>query len=61
MKFASQFVIGLGLVASSLAQPLEDRDVQIAHLTFHGGPVSYDLAVPNDGTVVPTSKWQTHT
>ncbi|KAI2629959.1 hypothetical protein GGR54DRAFT_287249 [Hypoxylon sp. NC1633] len=55
MQFTSTVLLGLGLVASSLAHPLEDRDVQVAHLTFHGGPASYELTVPADGTVVNTN------
>ncbi|KAI1342946.1 hypothetical protein F5Y15DRAFT_272353 [Xylariaceae sp. FL0016] len=55
MHFSSSILLGLGLVASSLAHPLEDRDVQTAHLVFHGGPASYSLSVPADGTVVPTN------
>ncbi|OTA52721.1 hypothetical protein K449DRAFT_427053 [Hypoxylon sp. EC38] len=55
MKLSSSILFALGLVASSLAHPLDERDVQIAHLTFHGGPASYQLAVPADGTVVNTN------
>ncbi|KAI1211178.1 uncharacterized protein F4807DRAFT_419288 [Annulohypoxylon truncatum] len=55
MKFSSAILFGIGLVASSSAHPLEERDVQVAHLTFHGGPASYDLAVPADGSVVNTN------
>ncbi|KAI4865978.1 hypothetical protein F4820DRAFT_418278 [Hypoxylon rubiginosum] len=55
MKFSSTVLFGLGLVAGSHAHPLEERDVQVAHLTFHGGPASYDLAVPADGTLVYTN------
>lgn len=45
------------LVAAVTAQPLvEPRDTQVAHLTLHAAPVSYNLAVPSDGTVVKTSK-----
>ncbi|KAI0835053.1 hypothetical protein F5Y06DRAFT_277267 [Hypoxylon sp. FL0890] len=55
MKFSSSVLFTLGLVASSSAHPLDERDVQVAHLTFHGGPASYQLAVPADGTVVNTN------
>ncbi|OTB09363.1 hypothetical protein M426DRAFT_6637 [Hypoxylon sp. CI-4A] len=55
MMFTSVILLGLGLAASSSAHPLEDRDVQVAHLTFHGGPASYELDVPADGTVVYTN------
>ncbi len=66
MQFTSQVLLALGLIASASAHPLEGRDVQVAHFTFHGGPASYDLAVPADGSVVITSKFnppfpQTHT
>ncbi|CAI6086681.1 hypothetical protein V2G26_009754 [Clonostachys chloroleuca] len=56
MKF-SLFFINLSLT-SVLARPsLETRSapVQVAHLTFHAGPASYDLAVPADGTEVFTN------
>lgn len=56
MKFTGAILIGLGLVATSTAHPVEERDVQVAHLTFHGGPASYDLSVPADGSVVNTSE-----
>ncbi|WYZ42477.1 hypothetical protein EsH8_VI_000176 [Colletotrichum jinshuiense] len=46
----------LSLAPSSLAHPLEERDeVQTVHLTFHGGPASYDLAIPANGQVYPTN------
>jgi hypothetical protein len=42
--------------AGAMARPSKDtRDVQTAHLTFHGGPASYELAVPADGTEIQTS------
>ena len=58
MQFSINSLLSLTLAASAVASPfdLESRqDVQVAHLTFHGGPASYDLAVPADGSVVPTS------
>ncbi|KAI1082932.1 hypothetical protein F5B20DRAFT_578008 [Whalleya microplaca] len=55
MKFSTTVLFGFGLLERALAHPLEDRDVQVAHLTFHGGPASYELAVPADGTVVNTN------
>ena len=56
MKFSISALLGLGLAASAVASPLEDRqNVQVAHLTFHGGPASYSLSVPADGREVPTS------
>ncbi|RYP55130.1 hypothetical protein DL768_000249 [Monosporascus sp. mg162] len=48
-------ILGLSLATASLSKPLEDRQVQTVHLTFHGGPASYELAVPTDGTVIPTN------
>ena len=55
MKFSINALLGLA-VASAVASPLEDRqNVQVAHLTFHGGPASYSLSVPADGREVPTS------
>jgi hypothetical protein len=48
--------VGFGFVANSVAHPLETRDdFQIVHLTFHGGPASYDLAIPADNNVYSTS------
>lgn len=38
------------------SEKLDERDtVQTVHLTFHGGPASFDMAFPADGTVYPTS------
>lgn len=54
MKFLYSAILAMATVA--LSSPLEEREVQVAHLTFHGGPASYELAVPADGTVVQTSK-----
>lgn len=54
MKFLHSSV--LAMAATVFSSPIEDRQVQVAHLTFHGGPASYELAVPADGTVVQTSK-----
>ncbi|KAI0595165.1 hypothetical protein F4775DRAFT_595519 [Biscogniauxia sp. FL1348] len=55
MKFSQPLILALGLFSESLAHPLDERDVQVAHFTFHGGPASYELAVPADGSVVPTN------
>ncbi|KAI1473142.1 uncharacterized protein F4812DRAFT_40756 [Daldinia caldariorum] len=55
MKFSAVALFGASLIASSSAHPVEERDVQVAHLTFHGGPASYELAVPADGSVVNTN------
>ena len=44
----------LGLVVATPA-PLQERDVQTVHLTFHGGPASYSMAFPADGKVYQTS------
>lgn len=57
MKNIIATLFALGSFGSAMAQPLEERDVQVAHLTFHAGPVSYQLSVPADGTVVPTSTY----
>ncbi|MBE3042543.1 hypothetical protein IMZ48_08185 [Candidatus Bathyarchaeota archaeon] len=47
----------LGLAAATLAHPaLEQRaNPQTVHLTFHGGPASYSMEFPADGTVHETS------
>ncbi|KAI0007461.1 hypothetical protein F4779DRAFT_502716 [Xylariaceae sp. FL0662B] len=55
MKLSVDIILGLGLIGRALTHPLEDRDVQVAHLVFHGGPASYELDVPADGTVIPTN------
>ncbi|KAI1498310.1 hypothetical protein F5X99DRAFT_335008 [Biscogniauxia marginata] len=55
MKFSQPIVLTLSLVSCSLAHPLDGRDVQVAHLTFHGGAASYELSVPADGTVIQTN------
>lgn len=56
MKFLSSAILSMSLATTAFASPLEGRQVQTAHLTFHGGPASYELAVPADGRLVPTSK-----
>ncbi|EMR63885.1 hypothetical protein MGN70_001323 [Eutypa lata] len=53
MKFLYSAI--LAMATTALSSPLEEREVQVAHLTFHGGPASYELAVPADGTVVQTN------
>lgn len=55
MKFYNSLVIASSLLGGIQAQPVEDRGIVVAHLIFHGGPASYDLFVPTDGTPVPTS------
>ncbi|KAI9904449.1 hypothetical protein N3K66_000978 [Trichothecium roseum] len=49
----------LGLAAAALSQPyapISRRDgIQVAHLTFHGGPASYSLIIPSDGQVFYTN------
>lgn len=56
MKYFTILASALGLAASVSAVPLEERDeVQTVHLTFEGGPAKYDMAIPADGTVYPTS------
>ncbi|KAI1422473.1 hypothetical protein F5Y12DRAFT_618433 [Xylaria sp. FL1777] len=54
MQFPCSLVAGLGLIAGIQAQPTQERNIGVAHLTFHGGPASYELYVPIDGTVVTT-------
>ena len=50
-------LLGLSLLTGALAYPsLQTRDdVQTAHLVFHGGPASYELAVKADGVEVLTN------
>ncbi len=55
MKYLTALASALGLLASTSAAPVEERDVQTVHLTFHGGPAEYSMAIPADGTVYPTS------
>ncbi|KAI0869848.1 hypothetical protein GGS24DRAFT_505375 [Hypoxylon argillaceum] len=55
MKFYNSLVIASSLLGGIQAQPVEDRGIVVAHLIFHGGPASYDLFVPTDGTPVPTN------
>lgn len=45
----------LALLGLAAASPLQERDVQTVHLTFHGGPASYSMAFPADGKVYKTS------
>ncbi|KAI8944321.1 hypothetical protein F4801DRAFT_572160 [Xylaria longipes] len=54
MRFSSSLAFGLGLIAGTQARPSESREI-VKHFTFHGGPASYELWVPTDGTVVPTN------
>ncbi|KAL0938473.1 uncharacterized protein CTRU02_205083 [Colletotrichum truncatum] len=56
MKFAATLLANLALALPSLSQPLEERDVfQTVHLTFRGGPASYQLNIPADGQIYPTN------
>ncbi|KAK1998047.1 hypothetical protein LX36DRAFT_700559 [Colletotrichum falcatum] len=56
MKLSSIVFSSLSIFASVLSQPLEERDAfQTVHLTFHGGPVSYELVIPADGQVHATN------
>ncbi|RYP08223.1 hypothetical protein DL764_002038 [Monosporascus ibericus] len=55
MQFFRTTVLGLSLAAASLSQPLEDRQIEVLFFTFHGGPASYELGVPADGTLIPTN------
>ncbi|KAK1760055.1 hypothetical protein QBC47DRAFT_366306 [Echria macrotheca] len=52
MKVYAALALALGLAS---ATPIQERDVQTVHLTFHGGPASYSLAIPADGKVYPTN------
>ncbi|KAK3306205.1 uncharacterized protein B0T15DRAFT_557025 [Chaetomium strumarium] len=56
MKYLAALTSALGLLLTSAsAIPLEERDVQTVHLSFHGGPVQYDMAFPADGNIYPTN------
>ncbi|KAI1758235.1 hypothetical protein F4782DRAFT_524933 [Xylaria castorea] len=55
MRFSSSLVFGLGLIAGTQASPTQGLEIPVVHLKFHGGPASYDLYVPEDGTVVQTN------
>ncbi|KAI0408319.1 hypothetical protein F4802DRAFT_549343, partial [Xylaria palmicola] len=55
MQFPSSLVLGLGLIAGIQAHPAEEREVAVTHLTFHGGPASYELFVPTNGAVIATN------
>ncbi|KAF4970247.1 hypothetical protein FZEAL_10082 [Fusarium zealandicum] len=50
MKFTS-FILPIVTSAGALARPnlIERDDVQTVHLTFHGGPASYEMTFPADG------------
>lgn len=52
-----QSLIGISTFGIALARPgLERRDdVQTVHLTFHGGPASYDMEFLADGEIHETS------
>lgn len=56
MKSTTIASIALALFGIANARPSVTRDVQEAYLSFQAGPVSYDLLVPTDGTVVETSQ-----
>lgn len=58
MKISSILPLAFLSGALTLAVDVEKRQTGTlyAHLTFHAGPASYALTVPNDGTRVPTSK-----
>ncbi|GAP89451.1 hypothetical protein SAMD00023353_4000920 [Rosellinia necatrix] len=55
MQFTTSLIATLGLIAGTQAHPAVEARVAVAHLTFHGGPASYSLAVPADGRTVPTN------
>lgn len=50
-------ILAASLFARALAAPTVDArdDVQTVHLTFHGGPASYNLSIPANGEVFETS------
>ncbi|KAL5344661.1 hypothetical protein ACLOAV_010353 [Pseudogymnoascus australis] len=53
---AIALILSVTALALPAAEQLDERDhVQTVHLTFHGGPASYDMAFPADGTVYPTN------
>lgn len=59
MKF-SALLTSISFILPSLSHPLEDRDApQTVHLTFHGGPASYEMTIPADGQIYPTSQFPT--
>ncbi|KAH8204486.1 hypothetical protein TruAng_001402 [Truncatella angustata] len=56
MKFTLQIPLCLVLTGLGVASRLEARDqVQTVHLTFHGGPAEYSMAIPADGKRYPTN------
>ncbi|KAH6845636.1 hypothetical protein B0I37DRAFT_312731 [Chaetomium sp. MPI-CAGE-AT-0009] len=55
MKYLNILAPALGLLASTSAMPLEERDVQTVHLTFQAGPANYAMAIPADGSVHQTN------
>lgn len=54
MQFPSSLIVALGLISKIQAHPTEDREIVVAHFIMHGGPASYELFVPTDGTVIST-------
>ncbi|KFY29445.1 hypothetical protein V493_02362 [Pseudogymnoascus sp. VKM F-4281 (FW-2241)] len=59
MKFTVP-TIALVLSGTALAFPAAEQfdtrdDVQTVHLKFHGGPASFEMAFPADGTMHPTN------
>ncbi|KAI0199757.1 hypothetical protein F4808DRAFT_471229 [Astrocystis sublimbata] len=55
MQFSTALTLGLSLIAGTQALPSEERGIKSVHFTFHGGPASYELYVPTDGTWVATN------
>lgn len=54
----SLLLASISFILPSLSHPLEDRDApQTVHLTFYGGPASYEMTIPADGQVYPTSEF----
>ncbi|KAI0477589.1 hypothetical protein GGR56DRAFT_673956 [Xylariaceae sp. FL0804] len=52
MQFTTS-LLALSLSAGTLAKPISARQYEVT-LTFHGGPASYSLTVPTDGSIVET-------
>ncbi|KAI3324150.1 hypothetical protein HD806DRAFT_534468 [Xylariaceae sp. AK1471] len=54
MQFRNSLIFGLSVITGIQAHLIKGRDVVVAHFTLHGGPASYELYVPTNGTVVTT-------
>lgn len=57
MKLSSGLFAATSIALVATANPLDARDdVQTVHLTFHGGPASYDMTIPANGKKFKTSE-----